>query len=81
MSQVEDEPVCGENGYRCEECTECARTTPCECGCGLLGGTCGENNSCINCGEQLEEFDMEKCWCCCQEEERVCEDDLEETEK
>lgn len=25
---------------RCEECTHCARTKPCECGCGLLGGSC-----------------------------------------
>jgi len=71
MSQVED--VCGENGYRCEECEEC--TKPCECGCGLLG-ECGENNSCSRCGEQLEEFDMEKCWCCCQE----C-GDLEESQE
>lgn len=25
---------------RCEECIHCLRTRPCECGCGLLGGTC-----------------------------------------
>lgn len=25
---------------RCEDCTYCARTKPCSCGCGLLGGSC-----------------------------------------
>lgn len=25
---------------RCEDCTHCARTKPCSCGCGLLGGSC-----------------------------------------
>jgi hypothetical protein len=32
---------------------------------------CGEDSSCINCGDQLEEFDTDKCcWCCEQEEKK-----------
>jgi hypothetical protein len=35
---------------RCEECTHCLRTRPCECGCGLLGGTCiPEEFACETC--------------------------------
>jgi hypothetical protein len=30
------------NTNRCEECTHCARTKPCSCGCGLLGGSCNK---------------------------------------
>lgn len=30
------------NKNRCEECTHCARTKPCSCGCGLLGGSCNK---------------------------------------
>jgi hypothetical protein len=53
MSQVEDEQVCGECDYRCEECTHCARTKPCECGCGFLGGSCqNDEDEAIN--EDLE---------------------------
>jgi hypothetical protein len=32
-----------ENGIRCEECTYCVKTRPCECGCcEVVGGTCEE---------------------------------------
>lgn len=39
---------------RCEDCTRCARTKPCSCGCGYLGGSCDkglaiDNNKCTNC--------------------------------
>lgn len=67
MSQVED--VCGVDGYRCEECTHCARTKPCECGCGLLGGTCEEwQLECSECGETMpnnlcEFVNMDDCMC------------------
>ncbi len=54
----QEEEVCGENGYRCEECTVCARTKPCECGCGLLGG------SCENCDEEVV-YDFYICNKCC----------------
>ena len=36
--EPESPPCTDEN--RCEECTHCARTKPCSCGCGLLGGSC-----------------------------------------
>lgn len=47
------------------ECTECARNRPCECGCGLKGGTCeeqtkkneGEQFLCHNCGHLFEDED------------------------
>jgi hypothetical protein len=39
---VFEELICGECDFRCEECCECARTKPCECGCGLIGGSCEE---------------------------------------
>ena len=46
------EPCTDEN--RCEECTICARTKPCECGCGLLGGSCTED----------EEDNVDLCYKC-----------------
>lgn len=53
----EDVPTCGD-GFRCGECTVCARTEPCECGCGLLGGTCDDwlkesYMECAECGETV----------------------------
>jgi hypothetical protein len=54
MSQEQE--VCGENGYRCEECTVCARTKPCECGCGLLGGTCENCRVCKLCSECFQDY-------------------------
>lgn len=41
----EIEQNCGEEGYKCGECTYCVRTKPCECGCGYLGGTCEEQTN------------------------------------
>ena len=38
ISDVEEVVCTDEN--RCEECTHCARTRPCECGCSLIGGSC-----------------------------------------
>lgn len=50
---------------RCEECTHCLRTRPCECGCGLLGGTCipdeedYETAECVDCGDTHVLYKME----------------------
>jgi hypothetical protein len=41
---------------RCEECTHCLRTRPCECGCGLLGGTCIPD----------EDYESANCEICCE---------------
>jgi hypothetical protein len=38
---------------RCEDCTHCARTKPCSCGCGLLGGSCYVGYS-FDTGEDLK---------------------------
>jgi len=49
---------------RCEDCTHCARTKPCSCGCGVLGGSCdrgvaidnGEVPACATCGYEMDPF-------------------------
>ena len=39
--------VCGVENFRCESCTHCSRTKPCECefvGCDVVGGTCNRQS-------------------------------------
>ena len=46
-SNEDDEMVECTDDNRCEECTYCARTRPCECGrkeCQIIGGSCEHND-------------------------------------
>ena len=67
--ESEEEEFDCENGNRCDECTYCVRTRPCECGsCEVVGGTCEEQMKIYE--EEVINADVcEKCHlieCCCE---------------